>query len=386
MNEPVTKGTDEGAGDTPPSLQDIYQEAVDLEERSIKLGKLHNLQQVRRNRGQRDRAVQTRIWVAVVVLAVVGFFAKNIITGPHRYPILKAWWDRVTSDKRLYAKKGSNFYALRRNETGQVISPYDSPSVQRGTAKVAQRGIGVYQIATTVDFPAVSTMMNFIMVWPHLSRRGAQFILESVHHFDTQETMGVMNLLHLQGGLRDYMSDDYAGPGGGFDPLSLVAGTPRTNVPLTASTAWSNWSTSAAHGNIWYELFPRNQADFSKINIIRGMIGSVPGSSPTAELEFKALVNGGLLEVASLETDDSDTSNSLVNKYFGATTRRVRPDCNAQKVDGAINGMLGMGSVAPGLVSMAGPAGLAAITAMSIGGGVMGYFAGGAAAKEACQA
>eukprot|EP00967_Tisochrysis_lutea_P087661 scaffold124093_cov26-Tisochrysis_lutea.AAC.1 len=105
-----------------------------------------------------------------------------------------------------------------------------------------------------------------------------------------------------------------------------------------------------------------------------------------ADLEFKTLMEGGLV-AAAVNAAEDETGIELVNQYFGSAPSGVRADCKARALDGAMNGALGMGMVLPGLVSFAPTAlGGVALLGLSAAGAAGGFVIGGNAARESCNA
>eukprot|EP00967_Tisochrysis_lutea_P113528 scaffold180266_cov26-Tisochrysis_lutea.AAC.1 len=103
----------EASGDD-NELRALYEQSADMERRSLKLSKLHNLQQLRRNRGQRERAKKALLWTAAIAVAVVAYFAKNILLAPNAYPVLRDWWASARRERRRYAPKGANMLSAER--------------------------------------------------------------------------------------------------------------------------------------------------------------------------------------------------------------------------------------------------------------------------------
>lgn len=358
-------------------LRKLYDRSVVLEQRGVTLSKLHNLQQLRRNRGQLDRAARARRFVLIVVIGAVAFYVKSIYFSVFLYPALKAWWKSARGEKRRYAAPGSNIYALARDKDG-LITNNASDEVLAGTSPEAQKKISAYQIATTVDYPPVSALLNLLLVWTDLKPVGATFLLEVINHFE-KDRRGVLNLLHFQGAFGDYM------------PRSSTFGRPHqlvgevANGALTADGAWTTWRRSGRNGNIWVELFPDTQAAFTQVPVIKEMIGSVPDSNTPAQLDFARLMDGGLVAVAA-SAAKLGTGISLFNRYFGAAPQRLRGDCSARRADGAMNGAMALGMTVPGMGIASGTATGAVFSAMmAVGGAVAGAIIGGNSAGESCE-
>jgi len=226
--------------------------------------------------------------------------------------------------------------------------------------------------------------MNLLLAWKWIGAKSASFVLTSIDHFAVvnQRTAArsILNMLHLQGAYEDYMAP-------GFDMRRVINSTGTSTAPITADSLWVSWVFSARYGNIWYDVFPGTQAAFVSVPLMQSIIGTIPGTETTEQLNLWTLLDGGLLGVAMNETESKLSVNELFNKYFAIEYKKLNPACGAQRRNAAMNGAITLGMVAPGFLNPAlGVPGLLAVGAATIGGAVAGYVVGGDAAEEQCQA
>lgn len=368
---------------TTPNPNDLKKDLMDLVEDQTRVEQIQAMMQARRNKTQLDETRKFRFTAIAIVVGIIIFFVKGIYTSVNQYPNLKRWWENANTKLERYHRKGSNII-YGRNAEGRILVP--SESIMRGSNEGASANINIYQVCTTVDYPMVASFMQLLLVWKSLDRKGALFIRNCIQKFEVEnaDTMmtdkkeGYLNLLHFQGSCTDYMKNKFLKNN---DPGTFLDST-LSGREITKESAWESWVLSALNGNIWYDIFPKNADDFAKVPIIDSMIGSFVGSGSAAELNFANLMNGGLINVARQETDMTETANQLFSKYFGSVPAKLKPDCDARKVDGAINGALGLGMVAPSFI---GAIPMPAIAAMTLLGGAAGYAVGGNASEEICE-
>lgn len=363
-------------GEAPP-LGDKLEELLRIKRMQADVGRRNNAQLVRSNRMQVAGARRWRLVVLGVLAGIACFAAKTVYMSVARFPRLKQWWERATTDASRYAQKpASRIIGGLRDERGAIRAHYRSTVVRWGTGTEAKANIGVYQICTTYDNPPLAWLLQLFAVWRSLEQKGAHFLRAAINHleYDNGEASGRLNLLHLSGSVHDYMHASYAQP-------SQIYALPDARGAAD-DVLWHSWQQSAAFGNIWYDLYPKTKEGLLRIRLFRDVAERRGG----AEHNLKNLLDGGLVRVARAEIAQDETAAELLDRYFGPTTSTLRPSCGAQRADGALNGAIGMGMVAPGLVSGTMTlAGGVAVAGLSVAAAAAGFFVGGAASEEACS-
>jgi len=422
----------DSAADVVSAAQSTWTAIIGTNEKLVKLAKLQNIGQARRNRELWHRTWRWRMVAVSILTGLVLFFVKTIYMSIENYPVLRTWWDEAHRDPARYLKWGA-VVPNARDSAGGILS-VAMGTVNEGTGPGKSTGVTMRQVATVIDRYPIAVVANLLLTWKNLSRKGALFLRACIKYFEVDNPQtrrrvngaGRLNLLHFQGQLADYMSGDWTPE----RMISNAASTGDSNM-ITRESLWKSWQASAMNGNIWYDLFPqtadglakvplmncligstagsnisaemdfrslvngglvnvatvetsRKRADgLAKVPLMNCLIGSTAGSNISAEMDFRSLVNGGLVNVATVETSQGESVNALLGKCFGSLPQGMAGDCAAQKRSGAVDGALGMGMVGPGFMGMIpGPV----IVLMTIGGAAAGAIVGGAAAEESCAA
>lgn len=365
------------ATDGEPDLRSKWAERARLRRLQASIDRDSNLQQNLSIRSAVRDARRWRWFLFAGIAAVVLFVAKTVYMSVARFPRLGEWWAAAKSEPARYALKPTVRRALTlRDDQGAIRRHYRSPVVVGGSGVVADAGIGIHQICTTHDNPPLAWLLELLAVWRHLDVKGAQFVRAAIHHleYDAEESAGRLNLLHLQGSIADYMHASYKRADALFTP------TGPTDA-VGADALWRSWEESARYGNIWHDIYPKTKAALLRVPLFR----DAAEGRGSAVSDLRNLLDGGLLAVARAETRTDEKATDVLDYYFGSVAAAVRPDCGAQRVDGALNGMLMMGSIAPGFVTGALTLTTGALMgAVTLASGVAGYIVGGSAAEEAC--
>jgi len=374
----------DSAADVVSAAQSTWTAIIGTNEKLVKLAKLQNIGQARRNRELWHRTWRWRMVAVSILTGLVLFFVKTIYMSIENYPVLRTWWDEAHRDPARYLKWGA-VVPNARDSAGGILS-VAMGTVNEGTGPGKSTGVTMRQVATVIDRYPIAVVANLLLTWKNLSRKGALFLRACIKYFEVDNPQtrrrvngaGRLNLLHFQGQLADYMSGDWTPE----RMISNAASTGDSNM-ITRESLWKSWQASAMNGNIWYDLFPQTADGLAKVPLMNCLIGSTAGSNISAEMDFRSLVNGGLVNVATVETSQGESVNALLGKCFGSLPQGMAGDCAAQKRSGAVDGALGMGMVGPGFMGMIpGPV----IVLMTIGGAAAGAIVGGAAAEESCAA
>lgn len=376
---------------------DSWDDVLELQRKRVVLGKLHNVQQIERNKKQFKDAVSSRMFWLAIIIGIIAYYAKNIYMSVEYHPRMKAWWKSSSEKLSRYSPPQGE---VARTANGKLRQT--APKIPPATSPQAKLKVGLHQVCTTCDYPTVASLMNLLVIWTNLDYKGALFLKQAIHYFEvlnsttrvvysadgTMAREGYLNFLHYHGAMADYMKNT-------TDPLDLVYNPDTVPSHNTANfnKEWikMSWNQSRLNGNIWFHMFPHGKngmsineagdelfdsklfSEISKVN--RDSVSSIL-------LKFSSLVDGGLVRVAKEATDQTETALDLIETFFGAQNMKIAPDCTASAVDGAINGALGMGMVAPGLVGMGIPG--VAIAGLSILGAAVGGITGYEASKETC--
>jgi hypothetical protein len=374
-----------GSGDAVAAAQSTWSEVLRANEKLVKLAKLQNIGQIRRNRELWQGTWRWRLVAVSVLTGIVIFFVKTIRGSVTPYPTLGTWWTEAHTDDARYLRPGVAV-PFARNAAGGILTTAQG-EVTPGTGQGKASGITMRQLATVIDREPIAVLANLTLAWKSLSRKGALFLRACIQHFEDDNaqtrrwmgTPGRLNLLHFQGQLTDYMP-------AGWTPDRMLDNQARAgggSAVITQESLWSSWHESAMHGNIWYDLLPQTAEGLAEVPLMSRLIGTTAGSNVAAEMDFRTLVDGGLVNVAMLETSQGESVNELLGKYFGSLPQGMAVDCTARKTDGAINGAIGMGMVAPGFIGLLSAPVLLGLTGVSA---AVGYVVGGAASEEECRA
>lgn len=380
--------------DVSQEMNGEWDRLMELQRKQAVVGKLHNLQQVKRNKKQFSDAVSSRMFWIGIVVGIVAYYAKNIYMSVQYHPKLKEWWKRSSEDMSRYATPGEEVHRLPNGELSNTA--LEIPSISSTQSKLA---VTLYQICTTCDYPTVASLMNLLLIWANLTQKGALFMKACINYFevmnsDTRQIRaddgsiqrpGYLNFLHYHGAVKDYMQAT-------VKPMDLIFNTNlRPTDPTVANyrKEWikQSWNASRKNGNIWFHMFPHNKMneagdELFTCKLFQNIAKFESGSLETPHLKFEELVDGGLVRIAKSSLDQTQTAVQLIDELFGTTTGSTGPDCTATAIDGALNGALGMGMVAPGLMGMGIHGAL--IGLLSVAGAAIGGITGYEASKESC--
>jgi len=392
--------SDDSSDGPSDELEDKWDALIKIQKKQAVLGKLHNVQQISRNKKQWSDALYNRMFWISIIIGIIVYFGKSIYMSSEFHPMLKNWWSSSSNELSRYSRPKNEVFRYGR---GAIRLP--ATEIPTASSSGAKLGVGLNQICTTSDYPAVASMMNLFLIWSNLSYKGALFIKSTIEFFEilnpvtrplfdlSKETLtvtrqGYFNFLHYHGALTDYMDNM-------TDPLDLIYNAdlrPENINSPTHNKDWikNSWNESRKHGNIWFHMFPHND-NGTNMNeagnelFDSGLFHEISrvdrNSNDAILIKFSNLMNGGLLNVAKKSTDQTETANDLVSEYFGTTAGTIAPDCTASAIDGALNGAIGVGMVAPGLVGlMPGPL----IAALGIAGAAFGGISGYESSKETC--
>tara|TARA_B100000787_G_scaffold151200_1_gene124143 strand:- start:1603 stop:2583 length:981 start_codon:yes stop_codon:yes gene_type:complete len=304
---------------------------------------------------------------------------------------MKQWWKRSSNELSRYSIPRSE---VARTVDGKLRTT--ASEIPLATSRHAKLGLGLQQICTTCDYPVVSSLLNLLLIWIHLSQKGALFLKAGINYFEvmnqTTRTIydndgsvlreGYLNFLHYYGAMKDYMISEVV------NPEDLVYNNDHRSDDRRE---WikKSWNASRMNGNIWFHMFPHgkngtNEAgdELFDSKLFSEIAKVLPNTNAPVLTNFAQLVDGGLVHVAQQGMDQTETSLDLIDTFFGQISSGIAPDCTATAVDGAMNGALGIGMVAPGLVGMGIPGGL--IGALSLLGAAVGGITGYESSKASC--
>lgn len=385
-------------GESPKSSDETWDDLLELQRKRVVLGKMHNVQQVERNKKQFKDALHSRLFWLAIIVGIIVYYAKNIYMSVQYHPKMKSWWERSSKQLSRYAPPREE---VVRSSDGSLLTM--APTIPSATSTQAKLGVGLHQVCTTADYPAVAGLMNLLLIWVSLDQKGALFLKSVINHFEvinqTTKTIytadgeisreGYLNFLHYHGAIKDYMKGDAP------NPLDLVynANTRPSGNPANYNQEWikRSWNESRKNGNIWFHMFPHgkngtaiNEAgdELFQSKLFKDISRVDRNSSAAILTKFTHLMDGGLVRIAQEATDKTENALELLDTFFGADSRKIAPDCTATAVDGAINGALGVGMIAPGLVGMGIPGAL--IAGLSVMGAAVGGITGYEASKESC--
>ena len=318
---------------------------------------------------QRHAQKMTVAIVCTVVSTVIMYFVTGILGMKSRYPHLFTWYDAMRAEKVQGA--GKHDYSL-------------------------------YQVCTAADFTAAQSMLNMLLVWHDLHFAPANFLMFCISYFGDKakkEPKAKLTALHWAGSRAQTGYEKLLGEKGwastGCSTASL--GAKKQNLV-------NNWNAGKDE-NIWYHLLPQptdgasTQAFLSVPMIAELYTDSSKGGAATtcdadafATSKIAQLYDGGLCNVAFVNTESGTSAGDLFNGYFEVDVNpSVSVSCGGAvaaaatqgATSGAMSGMMLLGLV-PGMksVSMA-YKGIGMLVA-SGGFAAANAAASGAAAKERC--
>ena len=287
-----------------------------------------------------------RITIVVIVLSIILYFAGNIFIRMRNYDYMEDW-QKTVSQTKIVGRGRFNF--------------------------------GITQVVITSQFPQFANLMYLLAAWKDLNQQGALFLMMCVQHIHTNMKRE-LNSIHWAGS-----PDQLGGEQGMKSFLGCNDFEPTTSINDKRAAMFSAWERSAGT-NVWYNIFPKTQSDFFSITMFDEFVrGSGCYANQTSSI-LHSLYTGGLCKVAHVHFTDGTSALEVFHRIFGVTGG-IPPACKLQTVEGALNGIAGLGAIAPGLPGV--QAAVAAHPLLAVGG-ILGVAAVGAyvnakAAEERCH-
>ena len=251
-----------------------------------------------------------------------------------------------------------------------------------------------------MQFEPVAKMLEF-GIWTSLSRTAAEFLAQCVTKFGK-----ALGPLHWAGTASQTNAKLLLGNQGWASIGCPYQGQEPEVNKQKLITNWTNSgklkNSDGSRKNIWYDLFPDPQVDpeeFANLCIFK-QLWEVDDSRckgdevalPMCESDtiydtarLWHLFDGGLCNVAYLQTQANQSADDLFLLYFGGKPT-VPLSCGGSYAAGAVSGATGAASSLLGVAALApNPAFLVSSVLLTIAGGAAGAIAGGNAAKESCK-
>ena len=313
------------------------------------------------------------IGLGVTVASVVLFVASNVYLRRFQYPVLFKWYDKMRAEPK------------------------------QGEGKSPPGGYGMYQVATTMEFEPVGSMLNALTIWPTLSRAGALFLAQCVAEFSERGLE--LTSLHWAGSAAQTQAARLSKNPTAETGWASGGCSTTTTLGARQQTLVNNWVASRKQGNIWYEFLPDPLVDrgaFLSVPIITELYagtqrdgGAVQNACQTTAFTFSdiyRLFDGGLSRIAFSHTNEMDSSADLFARFFVGTPT-IPMSCGGMigqaAAEASTAALMTTGSTAmmypPGISGVTGGVflvGVAAVTAVTTV--VSGVYAS-RAAKDACR-
>ena len=342
-------------GDNNDSGEAIFEDLNEAVAESAMLTKMYRHTNARRAKQKKVDEFWFRIKVIGCILSIVAFFASQVYYRCKKFPHIFKWKER----------------AKKRGPTGKGVTNYD----------MAPMIVASYN-------PAFGNFMNMLMIWGNVKTQGAKFLLHCIEYFEytyehtrrTDKQEGKLTLLHWNG------SKEQTGWENLWKENGWLCGndfsTSDENEKMRS--VYTAWRSSAWDQNMWFDFFPKEYAAFKEVKAFKDIVtasGDIKCAGGSAQQGLlSTLFNGGLCAVANIHMADDMTANDLFADLFKFAAPAPLIDCSAMMEEGAVNGALGVGMVAPGL-PIPGAVMLPLTVGMAAAGGVVGHQA----AEERCK-
>jgi hypothetical protein len=294
-----------------------------------------------------------KITVITIVLSIIAYFAGNVHITSMKYPNIAAWYkyaDELASENPRLKSAGIRNY-------------------------------GLYQLTVTANFRMFASVMNALTLWKDLSHEGAVFLTNCINHLSANKAK--FNQLHWNGTAEQTNAAYLFAPNGFLCGANAVDYKSEAQKKLDMFTSWHR----TRQKNIWYDLFPNTLPGLLSIQMFNDLITAGVCKNNMAGTILNTLYNGGLCEVAFQHATSDLTGHELFTYCFGHSSVEMKPSCKAQMIEGALNGVAGLGTIGPSLpgfntMVVSNPVmTLGAVTIVA----ATGAFINAKAAQEQCQ-